>query len=74
MHARFYGIKYWNGERTINHIAKIPGVNKRGIWQFDVNDTFSVDYTEFQNFKKNHEKKERITARQAAKQEAAKEE
>ena len=40
--GRMYGLHYWNGELQKHKIACIPGVHKRGIWQYDVNDAFEV--------------------------------
>ena len=40
--ARMYGLHYWNGELQKHKIAHIPGVHKRGIWQFDVNGAFEI--------------------------------
>ena len=37
-----YGLQYWNGELQKHKIAGIPGVHKRGIWQFDVNGAFEI--------------------------------
>jgi hypothetical protein len=40
--GRLYGIKFWQGERISNKIDKIPGVMKRGVWQYDINDAFKL--------------------------------
>ena len=40
--GRLYGIKYWQGERISNKIDKIPGVLKRGVWQYDINNAFEL--------------------------------
>ena len=50
--AQFYGVKYWDGERASSSIAKIPGRSKRGIWQYDINNTINVNTSEFESFLK----------------------
>ena len=40
--GKVFGIKYWNDEMQDKKIAKIPGAMKRGIWQFDMNDTITL--------------------------------
>ena len=47
--GRLYGIKYWNGEMTKRKIDKIPGVMKRGVWQFDTNGVIDVSEKELQD-------------------------
>ena len=41
--AKFFGIKYENGILSSNKVDKIPGVAKRGIWQFDINNSFTLE-------------------------------
>ena len=44
--AKFFGIKYENGKLSSTKVDKIPGVAKRGIWQFDINGAFSLSEEE----------------------------
>ena len=44
--AKFFGIKYENGKLCSTKVDKIPGVAKRGIWQFDINGAFSLSEEE----------------------------
>ena len=39
---RLFGIKYWNGELQSDKVDRIPGIMKRGIWQFDINGAFGL--------------------------------
>jgi hypothetical protein len=50
--GRLYGIKYWQGERISNKIDKIPGVMKRGIWQYDINGAFELTEEQIERLSK----------------------
>ena len=64
--GRLYGIQYWNGERKSNKIDKIPGVLKRGVWQFDINGAFELTEDEIQRLLKEREPKEEEPAEETA--------
>jgi len=50
--GRLYGIKYWQGERISDKIDKIPGVMKRGIWQYDINGAFELTEQQIERLSK----------------------
>ena len=62
--AKLYGIKFWNGEMMKSKVEKIPGANKRGIWQYDMNDTVQLSPEDIAAF-------EAQEAAEAAEKEAA---
>ena len=36
------GIKYWNGQMESTRFVTIPGVQKRGLWRFEVPEDYPV--------------------------------
>ena len=58
--VKLYGIKYWNGEIEHRKVAKIPGIRKRGIWQFDINDALHFTEDEILEFQNSQLKAENI--------------
>ena len=64
--GRLYGLKYWQGDRLSTKIDKIPGVMKRGVWQYDINNAFQLTDKEMARLLKEQEPEEEPVEEEAA--------
>ena len=55
---KYYAVKYTDGELSSHKFERIKGAQKRGIWQFDINDAFELTEEEIIEMKAKEAKSE----------------